>query len=86
MNHIAVEMKVKCFGIARDFSGVDEVIITPENDAITIKELKLILESRYPQLTSIKNYFIAVNHEYAEDSVVISESDELAIIPPVSGG
>jgi molybdopterin converting factor small subunit len=29
---------------------------------------------------------IAVNHDYAEDGTAISEGDELALIPPVSGG
>jgi len=29
---------------------------------------------------------IAVNDEYAEDSWILKETDEVAIIPPVSGG
>ena len=32
------------------------------------------------------NWAVAVNREYAEDSRVLLESEEIAIFPPVSGG
>jgi molybdopterin synthase sulfur carrier subunit len=40
----------------------------------------------YPNLKGLKSLLIAVNNEYAEDSVELLESDEIALIPPVSGG
>lgn len=32
------------------------------------------------------NWAIAVNRDYAEESRVLLEGDEIAVIPPVSGG
>jgi molybdopterin synthase sulfur carrier subunit len=29
---------------------------------------------------------VAVNNEYADDGSILTEHDEIAIIPPVSGG
>ena len=29
---------------------------------------------------------IAVNNEYADEQIIINEKDDVAIIPPVSGG
>ena len=33
-----------------------------------------------------KNFLLAVNAEYSERETVVLEGDEIAIIPPVSGG
>ncbi len=79
-------MKIKCFGIMRDFSGTGEVDVTLHSFPLTVAELKQKLELQFPELRSIKNYFIAVNHEYGDDEQLITPDDELAIIPPVSGG
>lgn len=34
----------------------------------------------------LSSYLIAVNDEYAGSALAINEKDEIAIIPPVSGG
>jgi molybdopterin synthase sulfur carrier subunit len=44
------------------------------------------LKLDYPRLTSIKSLLVAVNSEYAEADLSLKESDEIALIPPVSGG
>jgi len=76
--------KIKAFGIAREIMGGREVMIAC--DGQTVAELKESLEQRYPDLLALRSYFIAVNNVYAADSTEFSPSDELAIIPPVSGG
>jgi molybdopterin synthase sulfur carrier subunit len=76
--------KVKAFGITKDIIGVKESVI--ELEATTVEELKKFLFAKYPKLSGLKSLFIAVNHNYAEDGQTITESDEIALIPPVSGG
>ncbi len=47
------------------------------------------LESAFPDLCQLKGSFmIAVNEEYLEENadITVSEGDELAVIPPISGG
>jgi len=44
------------------------------------------LKTNYPKLKDIKSLLVAVNSEYAESNLVLSENDEIALIPPVSGG
>jgi molybdopterin converting factor small subunit len=44
------------------------------------------LSSQFPKLDKLNSLFIAVNQEYAADDKAILVSDEIALIPPVSGG
>jgi molybdopterin synthase sulfur carrier subunit len=75
---------IKAFGITKDIVGARETIL--ELDGETVGSLRKALKERYPSLVDIKSLMIAVNNTYAEDSLSIGESDEIALIPPVSGG
>jgi molybdopterin converting factor subunit 1 len=79
-------MKVKCFGIARDITGAGEVDVDLNSDHMSVGELKQNLVKLYPGLSMVSQFFIAINHEYAEEADFINHDDEVAIIPPVSGG
>lgn len=52
----------------------------------TTSDLRAGLEQQFPRLKQLRSYMIAVNNEYAENSHMLTEKDEIAIIPPVSGG
>ena len=85
--HGVIDMKkyrIKAFGITKDILGGREIVV--EVDAATVVDLRQYLNSRYPQLTGLKSLLIAVNSNYAEDARALEESDEIALIPPVSGG
>jgi molybdopterin converting factor small subunit len=45
----------------------------------------MILEL-FPSLSTKIQFVIAVNHKIADESTTISYKDEVAILPPVSGG
>lgn len=78
-------MKIKCFGIAKDITS--DALLEIENEAPqNVKALRLWLNQNYPAFQNLKSCMIAVNQEYAEDDLAISSQDEIAIIPPVSGG
>jgi len=79
-----MKCKIKTFGIARDILGSKEVIFEIEGN--TLMDLRSSLSKKYPELESLNSLFIAVNQNYAEDETVLSETDEIALIPPVSGG
>lgn len=77
------KLKLKVFGIARDIMGGREVEI---NAVQNVSELRKMLLSNYPKLKELNSLLIAVNQNYAADEISLSETDEIAIIPPVSGG
>jgi sulfur-carrier protein len=76
--------KLRAFGITKDILGGRELVI--QADASTVGDLRSFLEETYPQLTALKSLMVAVNSTYAEDSQPLLETDEIALIPPVSGG
>ncbi len=75
---------IKAFGVTKDIIGARETLF--ELDGETVGSLRKALKQRYPSLLEIRSLMIAVNNNYAEDQLYLSESDEIALIPPVSGG
>lgn len=78
-------MNILAFGIAKEIlGGLSTDIQTGEG--VTVKSLKTTLKEQYPQLERLTSFAIAVNGAYANDDQIIQPGDEVAIIPPVSGG
>ena len=80
-----MELNIQAFGIAKEIVGGSEVQLQV-NDKITAAELKKLLQSRYDQLSRLSSFLLAVNDEYADPEDIVKAGDEIAIIPPVSGG
>ncbi|HZG10993.1 MAG: molybdopterin converting factor subunit 1 [Kurthia gibsonii] len=51
----------------------------------TVAEVKTWLEKEYP-LLSLGQVMTAVNEEFARDQTIVNEGDQVAFIPPISGG
>lgn len=80
-------MELLLFGIAKDIVG-ESVMDLSNVDELpkSVAELKKLLATEYPDFSKLSSLAIAVNSEYASDDVLLKKDDEIAIIPPVSGG
>jgi molybdopterin converting factor subunit 1 len=79
-------IKVLLFGAAADRAGVREIEL-PLDDGITLAELWPMLAERHPDLAPMRDTLaFAVNGEYARGDAGVSPGDEVAVLPPVSGG
>lgn len=76
--------QVIAFGITKDILGGREKKIEVKGNSV--KDLRDTLLVLYPSLKDLNSLMIAVNNTYAEDDVTLNEGDEIALIPPVSGG
>ena len=78
-------ISILLFGITRDLTGQSAVSL-PLTEGGRVGDLLSQLHERYPALTGIRSLLVAVNGEYAETDQLLTDKDEIAIIPPVSGG
>ncbi|HKO35867.1 MAG TPA: molybdenum cofactor biosynthesis protein MoaE [Pyrinomonadaceae bacterium] len=79
-------VRVLFFGAARDAVGQEQIEVELESPS-NADGARAKLLSDYPTLQRFGNSLLfAVNQQYAQSDREISEGDELAVFPPVSGG
>ena len=79
-------VRVLLFGAAADRAGVRRTEV-PVNGSVTIRELWPVLTDRHPGLAPMRDTLaFAVNGEYARMEDPVVPGDEVAVLPPVSGG
>jgi molybdopterin converting factor small subunit len=85
--HYAQIMKINLllFGIAKEVVGSNKAVLDVP-DRTSVIDLKRILKGIYPDLHHLDHMSVAINSSYARPDQVIGADDEVALIPPVSGG
>ncbi|POM62634.1 Molybdopterin converting factor, subunit 1 [Phytophthora palmivora] len=86
-----MEIKVLYFASAREEIGLrEEKLQLPDaqdRSSVSLASLRRLLMDKYPHAaTTIKSITLARNLEYSEDDVELQDGDEVALIPPISGG
>jgi molybdopterin converting factor subunit 1 len=77
---------VKLFASCREIVGKDKITLKSTDKMITARDLRRMISELFPSLPTRIQFVIAVNHKIANDSTIINQVDEVAILPPVSGG
>jgi len=82
-------MKIKYFAWIKNITNTDSEEISNKN-IVDIESLKIYLCKKYPKLENhiLKDQIIriSVNLEYTSDNIILTNKDEIAFFPPVSGG
>jgi molybdopterin converting factor subunit 1 len=77
---------VKLFAAARDLAGQAELTLELEPGS-AVRDVRQALVEREPALAALAaRSLVAINAEYANDATPVAADDEIALIPPVSGG
>ena len=79
--HVTIDL----FGVTKDIIGRPQLRYSLPPEA-SVQVLLEKLRADYPPLARLSSLAVAVNSEYAEANWPLRESDEIALIPPVSGG
>jgi molybdopterin converting factor small subunit len=78
----AMRVKVLYFGVLKDYFGDSADVGLPEGASVA----DLLQQQRDLANVALESIAVAVNRDYAKLTDVLHEGDEVALLPPVSGG
>jgi molybdopterin synthase catalytic subunit len=77
---------IRLFALLRDRAGTDRIALSLPGETNVSAAINALTE-RFPALRdAVPRVMYAVNQEYASADTILHDGDELALIPPVSGG
>ena len=79
-----IRIQVRLFASYREAAGTNKLEL-PLDTGARVADLTRLLAPRVPSLLTARG-LVAVNHEYVTPEYVLRDGDEVAFIPPVSGG
>jgi molybdopterin converting factor subunit 1 len=81
-----MQVRVLYLGMLREIAGRGRDVVQLRDQA-SVGDLYTELQQRIPKLQDFRGAIaLAVNYEYADAAATLQEDDEVALIPPVSGG
>jgi molybdopterin converting factor subunit 1 len=81
-----MRVTVRLFARLRDLAGAADVTVDVRAPA-TIEDVWQALATIYPAVAPFRaSLSAALNDDYAKMTAAVSDSDEVAFLPPVSGG
>ena len=79
-------MRVLFFAQLKDATGCDSIEFAPAS-SLNVEQFWVELLKKFPKLAAHRaNLRLARNWEYAGPDAQFTDTDEVALIPPVSGG
>lgn len=80
-----MKVNVLLFGRLTQVAGGKELSVRLEKDSCSVKEMTDSLFRVHPKLRE-ETFRIVVNRSISHDDDMIADSDEIALLPPISGG
>ncbi|CAN5746998.1 MoaD/ThiS family protein [soil metagenome] len=77
-------MRVRLFAALREIAGASHVEATGRTVGDVVDDLSSRYGERFAQIAEVGSF--VVNGERASREVPVAEDDEVALLPPVSGG
>ncbi|PZD94268.1 molybdopterin converting factor [Paenibacillus sambharensis] len=81
------QWNIQLFAGLAERIGTQSLTIENEASSLTASRLKALLIHIYPEHEELLRVsFAACNQQYAPDDAILNHTDEIALLPPVSGG
>lgn len=82
---LAIQIKMLYFAQVRDITQIPNEVLEIKQNSST-KDLLNLLYIKYPKLLDVKNLNISINCLVSKSDIKLRDSDEVALLPPISGG
>lgn len=81
-----MKIKVKLFAIHREKVGASEIELELERNT-SVEKLRKLLVEKHPVLKNLESAtIVSLNQKYAKGSDIITEGDDIALLPFIGGG
>lgn len=82
---VAIAIRVRLFARLRELAGVETQDVKASAGA-RVASVYAAMRAYHPALPPQEGVRAALNHEFVDWDTAVAEGDEVAFIPPVSGG
>jgi len=84
---MSITVNILLFATLKELAGQNKLALSLDEENPNIGTVRNTLMQRFPNMEqNLKAAIASVNREYAFDSEAVSDGDEVAFFPPVSGG
>jgi molybdopterin converting factor subunit 1 len=81
-----MRVRVRLFARFRELAATGEIDLQVKSGA-TISDVKIQIPVLFPRMSEYApGMIVAVNSEMVGDSFLLKDGDEVALLPPISGG
>ncbi|HKW07307.1 MAG TPA: MoaD/ThiS family protein [Candidatus Dormibacteraeota bacterium] len=82
---VAIAIRVRFFARLRELAGLETQDVKSSPSA-SVASVYAAMRAYHPELPPQAAVSAALNHEFVDWDAVVADGDEVAFIPPVSGG
>ena len=81
-----MKIKVRFFGPLQDITKIEEAEM-PVKENTTIGDQVMLVGERFPEIREhLKTVSFAIDNEYVTRDAILKNGNEVALLPPISGG
>ncbi len=80
-----MKIKIKYFGMLAEAVGCQEDEVQISTSQVSVVELTEAIIQKHPKLNTM-SFKVAVNQSVVDTNLIITENDEIALLPPFAGG
>ena len=80
-----MKLKILLFGPLVSKFGRGHISVYIDGTTCEVREIKKIVLDKFPNIRGL-NFKVVVNQEICDDNHTVKEGDEVAFLPPISGG
>ncbi|MEE2940446.1 MAG: molybdenum cofactor biosynthesis protein MoaE [Planctomycetota bacterium] len=81
-----MRIEIQLFAVLRERAGTDRLVLEDVAEGTTLAGLKDLVRAAHPALGDLGSVAGVIGTSYASPETVLAPGDEVALLPPVSGG